>query len=144
MDGDQLPYQVLAQVIEDSDGGGADVASTTGGASGVVGGAEDVTSGVGTIGDAAEAGGMIFVGLLEVQHKLSNDPICRELIALDKGGGAQAEAQKDSPNALISDKAAWEKAIDGMNSLRLWKTRATLGRQLRPLDAMNISKQWLT
>ena len=63
MDGDQLPYQVLAQVIEDSDGGGADVASTTGGASGVVGGAEDVTSGVGTIGDAAEAGGMIFVGI---------------------------------------------------------------------------------
>ena len=50
-------------VIEDSDGGGVEVVSTTGGASGVVGGAEDVTSGVGTIGDAAEAGGMIFVGI---------------------------------------------------------------------------------
>ena len=58
-----MPYQVLAQVIEDSDGGGADVAGTTGGASGVVGGAEDVASSVGTIGDAVEAGGMIFVGI---------------------------------------------------------------------------------
>ena len=46
-------------VIEDSDGGGADVAGTADGASGIVGGAEDVTSGVGTIG----AGGMIFVGI---------------------------------------------------------------------------------
>ena len=55
---------------------------------------------------------LAYLGLLEVQHKLSNDPICRELIALDKGGGAQAEAQKDSPNALISDKAAWEKVME--------------------------------
>ena len=46
-------------VIEDSDGGGADVAGTADGASGIVGGAEDVTSGVGTIG----AGGMISAGI---------------------------------------------------------------------------------
>ena len=36
-------------VIEDSDGGGADVAGTTSGASGVVGVAENVASGVGTV-----------------------------------------------------------------------------------------------
>ena len=64
MDGDQLPYQVLAQVIEDSDGGGADVASTTGGASGVVGGAKDVASGIGTVGGVVGAGSMISIGIL--------------------------------------------------------------------------------
>ena len=52
-------------VIEDSDGGrGANVAGTTSEASRVVGGTEDVASGVGTIKGAAEAGGMIFVGIL--------------------------------------------------------------------------------
>ena len=51
-------------VIKDSDGGGVDVASTTGGTSRVVGGVEDVTLGMGTIKGAAEAGGMIFVGIL--------------------------------------------------------------------------------
>ena len=51
-------------VIEDSDGGGgADVAGTTGGALRVVGGAEDVASGVGTIEGAVGAGGMISVGI---------------------------------------------------------------------------------
>ena len=50
-------------VIEDSDGGGADVAGTTGGASGVVGGAKDVASGVSTVEGAAEAGAMISVGI---------------------------------------------------------------------------------
>ena len=40
-------------VIEDSDGGGVDVAGIIGGALGVVGGAEDVASGVGTIEGAA-------------------------------------------------------------------------------------------
>ena len=40
-------------VIEDSDGRGADVVGTTGGALEVVGGAEDVASGVGTIEGAA-------------------------------------------------------------------------------------------
>ena len=50
-------------VIEDSDGGGADVASTTGGASEVVGQAEDVASDVGTIEGAARAGGMISIGI---------------------------------------------------------------------------------
>ena len=51
-------------MIEDSDGGDADVAGTTGGASGVIGGVEDVASGVGTIGGAARADGMISVGIL--------------------------------------------------------------------------------
>ena len=51
-------------VIEDLDGGGADVAGTTGGASRVVGGAEDVASGMGTVEGTAGAGGMIFVGIL--------------------------------------------------------------------------------
>ena len=51
-------------VIDDSNGGGADVTSTIGGASGVVRGAEDVASGVGTVEGAAGAGGMIFVGIL--------------------------------------------------------------------------------
>ena len=50
-------------VIVDSDGGGVDVASTTGGVSGVVGGAEDVASGVGTVEGAAEVGGMISIGI---------------------------------------------------------------------------------
>ena len=87
-------------VIEDSDGRGADVASTTGEASRMVGGAENVASGVGTIGGVVGAGGMIFVGisaccacggcsscggsggagisgaLLEVQYRSLNDSIC--------------------------------------------------------------------
>ena len=50
-------------VIEYSDGGGANVAGTTGGASGVVGGAEDVTSSMGTIGGAAGVGGMISISI---------------------------------------------------------------------------------
>ena len=50
-------------VIEDSDGEGANVAGTTGGALGVVGGAEDVASGMGTIKGAAGAGGMISIGI---------------------------------------------------------------------------------
>ena len=50
-------------VIEDSDGGGVEVVSTTGGASGVVGGAKDVTLSVGTIEGVAGAGGMISVGI---------------------------------------------------------------------------------
>ena len=50
-------------VIVDSDGGGVDVASTTGGVSGVVGGAEDVASSVGTVEGAAGAGSMISVGI---------------------------------------------------------------------------------
>ena len=124
-------------VIEDSDGGwGADVAGTTDGASEVVGGAEDVASAMGTVKGTAWAGGMIFVGisvccacggcsscggsggagisgaLLEVQYRSLNDSICWEWIALGKCSGAQAEAQKDSPNALISDKATWEKVME--------------------------------
>ena len=51
-------------VIEDSDGGGADVAGTISGASRVVRGAEDVASGVGTIEGVAGAGDMISVGIL--------------------------------------------------------------------------------
>ena len=50
-------------VIEDSDGGGADVVGTTGGASEVVGGAEDVASSMGTIEGAVGACGMISVGI---------------------------------------------------------------------------------
>ena len=50
-------------VIEDSDGRGADVVGTTGGASGVVGGVEDVASGVSTIEGAAGVGGMISIGI---------------------------------------------------------------------------------
>ena len=50
-------------VIEDSDGGGVDVASTTGGASEVVGQAEDVASGVGTIEGVVGTGVMISVGI---------------------------------------------------------------------------------
>ena len=51
-------------VIEDSDGGGgADVAGTTDGASEVVGGAEDVASGMGNVKGAAWAGGMISVSI---------------------------------------------------------------------------------
>ena len=48
-------------MLEDSNGGGANVAGTTGGASRVVGGAEDVALGVGTIEGAAGVGGMISV-----------------------------------------------------------------------------------
>ena len=51
-------------VIEDLDGGGADVAGTTGGALGVVRRAEDVALGVGTAEGAVGAGGMISVGIL--------------------------------------------------------------------------------
>ena len=51
-------------VIEDSDGRGADVVGTTGGALEVVGGAEDVALGVGTSEGAVGAGGMISVGIL--------------------------------------------------------------------------------
>ena len=51
-------------VIVDSDGGGADVASTIGGVLRAVEGAEDVASGVGIIEGAAGAGGMISVGIL--------------------------------------------------------------------------------
>ena len=83
-------------VILDSYGGDADVAGTTGGVPGVVGGAEDVALGMGTVESTAWAGGMILVvpvvathpevtlevlaylGLLEVQHRPSNDSICRE------------------------------------------------------------------
>ena len=50
-------------VIVDSDGGGVDVAGTTGGLPKVVGGAEDVASGVGIVEGAAGAGGMISVGI---------------------------------------------------------------------------------
>ena len=50
-------------VIVDSDEGGVDVAGTTGGVSGVIRGAEDVASGMGTIKGAAGAGGMISVGI---------------------------------------------------------------------------------
>ena len=50
-------------VIEDSSGGGADVAGTNSGASGVVGGAEDVALGVGTVEGVVGAVGMIYVGI---------------------------------------------------------------------------------
>ena len=50
-------------VIVDSDGRGADVAGTTGGALGVVRRAEDVASSVDTIGGAIGAGGMISIGI---------------------------------------------------------------------------------
>ena len=85
-------------VIEDSDGGGADVAGTTGGDSRMVRGAEDVALGMGTIEGVVGAGDMIFVGIstcggcsscggsggagisgaLGVQHRSLNDSICRE------------------------------------------------------------------
>ena len=48
-------------VIDDSNGRGVNIADTTGGASRVVGGAEDVALGVGTIEGAAGVGGMISV-----------------------------------------------------------------------------------
>ena len=51
-------------VIVDSDGGGADVAGTTGGVLGVVRRAEDVASGVGTVEGAAGEGGMVSTGIL--------------------------------------------------------------------------------
>ena len=50
-------------VIVDLDGGGANVAGTTGGVSGVVGGAEDVASSVGTIEGATGVGDMISAGI---------------------------------------------------------------------------------
>ena len=50
-------------MLEDSNGGGANVAGTTGRASRVVGGAKNVASGVGTIGDATKASGMISVNI---------------------------------------------------------------------------------
>ena len=50
-------------VIVDWDGGGADVAGTTGGVSGVVEGAEDVASVVGTVEGTVRVGGMISVGI---------------------------------------------------------------------------------
>ena len=50
-------------VIKDSDGGGADVASTTGGYSGMVGEAKDAASGMGTVECAAGVGGMISIGI---------------------------------------------------------------------------------
>ena len=50
-------------VIEDSDGGGADVAGTTGGDSRMVRGAEDVASCVGTIEGVVGASGMISIGI---------------------------------------------------------------------------------
>ena len=50
-------------VIDDSDGGGTDVAGTIGGASRVVGRAEDVALSVGTVECAAGVDGMIFVDI---------------------------------------------------------------------------------
>ena len=47
-------------VIEDSEEGGADVAGTTGGALGVVGGAEDVALSMGTVEGVVGTSGMIF------------------------------------------------------------------------------------
>ena len=51
-------------VIEDSDGGGVDVAGTIGGASRMVGEAEDIALGVGTVEGAVGASGMISIGIL--------------------------------------------------------------------------------
>ena len=50
-------------VIEDSDGGGANVAGTTSKASKVVEGAEDVASGVGTVEGTVGVGGMISISI---------------------------------------------------------------------------------
>ena len=50
-------------VIVNSDGGGADVAGTTGRVLEVVERAEDVTSGVSTVEGVVEAGAMISVGI---------------------------------------------------------------------------------
>ena len=50
-------------VIEDSDGRGVDVVGTTGGASGMVEGAKDVASSVGTVEGATGVGGMISIGI---------------------------------------------------------------------------------
>ena len=50
-------------VIVDSNGGGADVTGMTSGVPGVLGGAEDVASGVGTVEGVARAGSMISVGI---------------------------------------------------------------------------------
>ena len=55
---------------------------------------------------------LAYSRLLEVQHRSLNGSICREGIALGKCGGAQAEAQKNRPNALISDRAAWKKVME--------------------------------
>ena len=51
-------------VIVDSDVGGVNVASMTGGISGVVGGAEDVASGMGIVEGATGESDMIFAGIL--------------------------------------------------------------------------------
>ena len=53
----------MDMVIEDSDGGGVDVAGTIGGASRMVGEAEDIALGVGTVEGAVGASGMIFVSI---------------------------------------------------------------------------------
>ena len=50
-------------VIDDSNGRGVNIADTTGGASRVIGGAEDVALGVGTIEGAAGVGGMISISI---------------------------------------------------------------------------------
>ena len=50
-------------VIDDSNGRGVNIADTTGGASRVVGGAEDVALGVGTVEGVVGAVGMISVGI---------------------------------------------------------------------------------
>ena len=50
-------------MIEDSDGGGANVAGTTSKASKVVEGAEDVASSMGTVEGVVGAVGMISVGI---------------------------------------------------------------------------------
>ena len=50
-------------VIEDSDGGGADVAGTTSRVLGMVKGADDVASGVSTIEGTVGAGAMISIGI---------------------------------------------------------------------------------
>ena len=50
-------------MIEDSDGGGANVAGTTSRASGVIGGGEDVASSVSTIEGTTGAGPMISIGI---------------------------------------------------------------------------------
>ena len=50
-------------VIEDSDGGGVDVAGTISGASRIVGEAEDIASGMGTIEGVVGASGMISIGI---------------------------------------------------------------------------------
>nr|CAN83616.1 hypothetical protein VITISV_011369 [Vitis vinifera] len=50
-------------VIKDSNGGGVDVAGTIGGASRMIGEAEDIASGVGTVEGVVGASGMISIGI---------------------------------------------------------------------------------